>query len=187
MQSYDRDKEAVWKPYFLTEEDENQVQEYETYDDTLYVAVRKGYEHPEIPAKYISVIFDYSRYDDGNANEVNEYFSLNVDPTARPMNINVDYKDALYRTTRHIREALEGEKEPEALSGLEKSQSLPLQGENPGPEEDLLKLEQQTFIQIICGEKPVGYFDTFVKEWYAAGGKEITQKARTAVKEEKES
>lgn len=227
MQSYDRDKEAVWKPYFLTEEDENQVQEYETYDDTLYVAVRKGYEHPEIPAKYISVIFDYSRYDDGNANEVNEYFSLNVDPTARPMNINVDYKDALYRTTRHIREALEGEKKPEALSGLEKSyyttckayldgslttanawaaytsritavglladsgfetaQSLPLQGENPGPEEDLLKLEQQTFIQIICGEKPVGYFDTFVKEWYAAGGKEITQKARTAVKEEKES
>ena len=154
-------------------------------------------------------------------------FSLNVDPTARPMNINVDYKDALYRTTRHIREALEGEKKPEALSGLEKSyyttckayldgslttanawaaytsritavglladsgfetaQSLPLQGENPGPEEDLLKLEQQTFIQIICGEKPVGYFDTFVKEWYAAGGKEITQKARTAVKEEKES
>lgn len=44
MQSYDRDKEAVWKPYFLTEEDENQVQEYETYDDTLYVAVRKGYD-----------------------------------------------------------------------------------------------------------------------------------------------
>lgn len=67
------------------------------------------------------MIFDYSRYDDGNANEVNEYFSLNVDPTARPMNINVDYKDALYRTTRHIREALEGEKKPEALSGLEKS------------------------------------------------------------------
>ena len=80
MESYDYDREAEWKPYFFTEQDENVLQEYETFEDRLYVVVRKGYEHPEIVAKYISVIFDYSRYDDKEANEVNEYFSLNVDP-----------------------------------------------------------------------------------------------------------
>lgn len=220
MESYDYDKNAEWTPYFFTKEDENVLQEYETFEDRLYVVVRKGYEHPEIVAKYISVIFDYSRYDDKEANEVNEYFSLNVDPTARPLNINVDYRDTLYQTTENIRNALNKEKPSSSLTGLEKSyyrtckayldgnlttanawaaytsritavgtlvdlnfksrQPLPLSGEGLKVGEDLLKLEQQTFIQIVCGEKTVGYFDTFVKEWYAAGGKDFTQKARTA-------
>lgn len=224
MESYDYDKNAEWTPYFFTKEDENVLQEYETFEDRLYVVVRKGYEHPEIVAKYISVIFDYSRYDDKEANEVNEYFSLNVDPTARPLNINVDYRDTLYQTTENIRNALNKEKPSSSLTGLEKSyyrtckayldgnlttanawaaytsritavgtlvdlnfksrQPLPLSGEGLKVGEDLLKLEQQTFIQIVCGEKTVGYFDTFVKEWYAAGGKDFTQKARTASENE---
>lgn len=224
MESYDYDKNAEWTPYFFTKEDENVLQEYETFEDRLYVVVRKGYEHPEIVAKYISVIFDYSRYDDKEANEVNEYFSLNVDPTARPLNINVDYRDTLYQTTENIQNALNKEKPSSSLTGLEKSyyrtckayldgnlttanawaaytsritavgtlvdlnfksrQPLPLSGEGLKVGEDLLKLEQQTFIQIVCGEKTVGYFDTFVKEWYAAGGKDFTQKARTAAENE---
>ena len=224
MESYDYDKNAEWTPYFFTKEDENVLQEYETFEDRLYVVVRKGYEHPEIVAKYISVIFEYSRYDDKEANEVNEYFSLNVDPTARPLNINVDYRDTLYQTTENIRNALNKEKPSSSLTGLEKSyyrtckayldgnlttanawaaytsritavgtlvdlnfksrQPLPLSGEGLKVGEDLLKLEQQTFIQIVCGEKTVGYFDTFVKEWYAAGGKDFTQKARTAAENE---
>lgn len=224
MESYDYDKNAEWTPYFFTKEDENVLQEYETFEDRLYVVVRKGYEHPEIVAKYISVIFDYSRYDDKEANEVNEYFSLNVDPTARPLNINVDYRDTLYQTTENIRNTLNKEKPSSSLTGLEKSyyrtckayldgnlttanawaaytsritavgtlvdlnfksrQPLPLLGEGLKVGEDLLKLEQQTFIQIVCGEKTVGYFDTFVKEWYAAGGKDFTQKARTAAENE---
>ena len=224
MESYDYDKNAEWTPYFFTKEDENVLQEYETFEDRLYVVVRKGYEHPEIVAKYISVIFDYSRYDDKEANEVNEYFSLNVDPTARPLNIDVDYRDTLYQTTENIRNALNKEKPSSSLTGLEKSyyrtckayldgnlttanawaaytsritavgtlvdlnfksrQPLPLSGEGLKVGEDLLKLEQQTFIQIVCGEKTVGYFDTFVKEWYAAGGKDFTQKARTAAENE---
>ena len=49
------------------------------------MVVRKGYEHPEIVAKYVSAIFDQSRYaNDSAAREVNDYFSINVDPTARP-------------------------------------------------------------------------------------------------------
>lgn len=218
MSSYSANPQADWQPYFLTREDENKVQTFESYSDWQYVVVRKGYEHPEIVPKYISVMFDYSRYQDKKAEEINEYFALNVDPTARPMNINVDYRDALYRTTRNIRDALEGDYPIESLSGLEKSyyntcksylngnlttanawaayasritavgllvdsgieSNIPLSlgevdGEVPS---DLLKLEKQAFLQIVCGEKPVAYFDTFVSEWYTQGGKELTQKVR---------
>ena len=120
--SYDSDHTADWKPYFFTAEQENQVQTFVSYDDWMYVVVRKGYEHPEIVCKYVSAIFDYSRYeDDRYAREVNEYFSINVDPTARPMNINVDYRDALYRSGENIRKALTNELSLTELSGLERS------------------------------------------------------------------
>ena len=37
--------------------------------------VRKGYEHPEIIMKIVSVLFDYSRFEDKeNADEINSYF-----------------------------------------------------------------------------------------------------------------
>ena len=218
MSSHSADPQAEWQPYFLTSEDENKVQTFESYSDWQYVVVRKGYKHPEIVPKYISVMFDYSRYQDKKAEEINEYFALNVDPTARPMNINVDYRDALYRTTRNIRDALEGDYPIESLSGLEYSyfntcksylngnlttanawaayasritavgllvdsgfeSNIPLSlGEVDGEvSSNLLKLEKQAFLQIVSGEKPVAYFDTFVSEWYSQGGKELTQKVR---------
>lgn len=122
ISSYDEDNTAEWKPFYLTAEEENKVQTFTSYDDWMYIVVRKGYEHPEIVGKYVSAIFDYSRYeDDQYAREVNEYFSINVDPTARPMNINVDYKDGLYRSGKNIREALMNTISITELSGLEKS------------------------------------------------------------------
>lgn len=39
---------------------------------------------------------------------------------------------------------------------------------------NLEKLEADTYIQIIMGEQPVDYFDTFVENWKAQGGDEIT-------------
>lgn len=39
---------------------------------------------------------------------------------------------------------------------------------------NLEKLEVDTYIQIIMGEQPVDYFDTFVENWKAQGGDEIT-------------
>ena len=120
--AYSADNTAVWKPYLFSYENDKKVQVFESYDDSMYVVVRKGFEHPEIVGKYVSALFDYARYgDDQYADEVNEYFGLNVDPTARPMNINVDYYDGLYRSGENIRKALEGEKAVEELSGLEKS------------------------------------------------------------------
>ena len=41
--------------------------------------------------------------------------------------------------------------------------------------QSLQDLEQETFLQIIAGEKPLDYFDTFVVEWYENGGAELTE------------
>ena len=56
----------------------------------------------------MSTLFDYGRFEDQKqSDEINEYFSLNVDPTARPLNINVDYWDAIYRVQQNIQDVLD--------------------------------------------------------------------------------
>lgn len=217
IESARKDKTAEWTPYLLTSGDDSQNRVFESYKDWMYVVVRKGYEHPEIIGKYISVLFDYTRYADTNAHEINDYFSLNVDPTARPLNINVDYWDGLYRVTDHIQDVMNGEMRQQELTGIEKAyyntcksyldgnlttanawaayasriQAVGLlsesgrgvhtlsmgdvKGEIP---QHLQKLETEAFLQIIVGEKPAEYFDTFVEEWYAEGGAELTRQVQ---------
>ena len=86
-----------------------------------YVVVRKGYEHPEIVMKIISVLFDYSRYEAKDADEVNDYFALNVEPTARPLVINVDYNEATFQITKDIQSVMSDMRKEESLSAIEKS------------------------------------------------------------------
>jgi len=72
--------------------------------------------------KIISVLFDYSRFEDvENTDEINSYFALNVDPTARPLVINVDYNEAIYNVTKDIRRVMVGTQNVSNLSALEKS------------------------------------------------------------------
>ena len=106
MDEYRKNNETDWEPYYLTADAIRTVEVYSTFWDSKYVVVRKGYEHPEIVMKILSVLFDYSRYEAEDADEVNSYLALNVDPTARPLMIYVDYNEATYMVTRHIREAL---------------------------------------------------------------------------------
>lgn len=217
--SYSEDKSAEWKPYLFAEDVQDEPQTFESYDEWMYVVVRKGYEHPEIVGKYVSAIFDYSRYEDNHyASEVNDYFSINVDPTARPMNINVDYIDALYRCGDNLQKALEREISVTELSGLEKSYyntccsflngnlttangwaayasriqavevldsigtrkkpAISLGAADADIPQNLQDLESTAFLKIIAGEEPVDYFDTFVQEWYAGGGGELTENVR---------
>lgn len=44
-----------------------------------------------IACKIINGLFDYVRYDGTYNSEFEEYYQNNVDPTARPLAINVDY------------------------------------------------------------------------------------------------
>ena len=213
---YEKDKEIDWEPYYLQKSETDDA--YDSFRDNKYVVVRKGYEHPEIVMKIISVLFDYTRYEANDADEVNEYFALNVDPTARPLVIKVDYNEATFQITKDIRAVEDGTKKEESLSAIEKSyydacESF-LHGKSSTPADwaayksrisavgllvdggyqskerrylddtdgelpkSLQQLEKKSFIQIIMGEKPISYFDTFVKEWYDQGGEEITEQIR---------
>ena len=119
MDIYETDKDAEWMPYYLQEVDWKNV--YASFSDSKYVVVRKGYEHPEIVMKIISVLFDYSRYTAEDADEVNEYFALNVDPTARPLVINVDYNEATFQITKDILAVMSGQRQESTLSEIAKS------------------------------------------------------------------
>lgn len=216
MESYEKNSEADWEPYYLQELADKNV--YESFRDNKYVVVRKGYEHPEIVMKIISVLFDYTRYEAEDAREVNEYFALNVDPTARPLAINVDYNEATYQVTENIEAALNGNYPEGNLTAIEQSYyqacSSYLSGKDYTAEDwaayksrisavgllvdkhytpavrsylddaggeipqSLRQFETSTFIQIIMGEKPVSYFETFVEQWYQQGGHELTQQIR---------
>lgn len=216
MESYEKNSEADWEPYYLQELADKNV--YESFRDNKYVVVRKGYEHPEIVMKIISVLFDYTRYEAEDAREVNEYFALNVDPTARPLVINVDYNEATYQATENIEAALNGNYPEGNLTAIEQSyyqaSSSYLSGNDYTAEDwaayksrisavgllvdkhytpavrsylddaggeipqSLRQFETSTFIQIIMGEKPVSYFETFVEQWYQQGGHELTQQIR---------
>lgn len=118
LEAMDADEEADWKPYYFgIGRPENT---YEAFRDNKYVVVRKGYEHPEIVMKIISVLFDHTRYDADDADEVNGYFALNVEPSARPLVINVDYNEAAFQVTGNIRKALQGELPADELNFIEK-------------------------------------------------------------------
>ncbi len=214
MDGWKKNKAANWEPYYFPEDRKESANPYNSSRDSKFVVVRKGYEHPEIVMKIISVLFDYSRYEAEDAQEMTDYFALNVDPTARPLVINVDYNEETYQVTRNIRKVLSGEMEEEKLSAIEKSYyeacrnyldggeytaedwaayksrisavGLLVDGGYVPPKRRYLTkgdreipqalkiLERNAFIQIIMGEQDISYFDTFVEEWYAQGGKELT-------------
>lgn len=46
---------------------------------------------------------------------------------------------------------------------------------------NLKKLENETFLKIIIGEKPIDEFDSFVEKWEAEGGKEIIAEIQEAI------
>ena len=119
MDQIENDPDEEWEPYYF--KSSKTVHTYASFRDNKYVVVRKGYEHPEIVMKIISVLFDYTRYEAKDADEVNGYFALNVDPTARPLVINVDYNEATYTVTRNIRKTLAGEITASSLSAIEQS------------------------------------------------------------------
>ena len=49
---------------------------------------------------------------------------------------------------------------------------------DPTLSNDLGEIRTKAYIEIITGAKPVSYFDTFVKEWWAAGGEQLTRDAQ---------
>lgn len=119
---YDADSEAEWVPYLISNS-ENGTTKYCTQKMTgNYIVVRKGFEHPEVVTKILSVMFDYMRYSyEDPQGEFQMYYQINVDPTARPLAVNVDYKHALGICYDTLCDVLSGALLPDELPLLEKS------------------------------------------------------------------
>lgn len=216
MEAVQKNPKAEWRPYLLSNCEDGTTRYAQQNASIQYVVVRKGYEHPEVVMKMVSVLFDYARYSDSDNEDFIHYYQWNVDPTARPIYINVDHRDALNYCYENLVAALNGEKDVSELEQLEQSyyQSCLAYKNNPKlatadqwaaytsriesckvladakTEEirtyyfaetetmraiwwKLKEMQKQAYLEIITGQKPLDYFDTFVSQWYEAGGEEI--------------
>lgn len=227
MQARSKNKDADWRPYLIETDSDGKTSYVQQNPVGKYVVVRKGFEYPEIVIKMHNVLFNKLQQDDSQLNEIAQYYKRNVDPTARPCSINVDYENALERSYENIQGALTGEVDPQSLElmnysyykackrymekGKEASDadwaayitrivacSLLQEdkvkkvdtyylGENTKTMEkeweSLMALEKETYLSIITGEKPLFYFDTFVKQWKANGGEQITKEVNQTYQE----
>lgn len=121
MEAVSTDPEADWQPYLIETDDDGSTSYHSHQPSYKYVVVRKGYEHPEVACKIVSVLFDYVRYEEKDNDNFKKYYQNNVDPTARPLAINVDYSDALSICYSEIIDVLNGTKDESELPILEKS------------------------------------------------------------------
>lgn len=121
MQAVEQNKEAEWQPYLIATEKSGLTSYHTQNPSGKYIVVRKGYEYPEIACKIVSVLFDYLRYNDRDNQEIVDYYKENVDPTARPFAINVDYNNALQICYGELNHVFAGDKSADDLNVLEYS------------------------------------------------------------------
>lgn len=121
MQAVEQNKDAEWQPYLIATEKSGLTSYHTQNPSGKYIVVRKGYEYPEIACKIVSVLFDYLRYNDRDNQEIVDYYKENVDPTARPFAINVDYNNALQICYGELNHVFAGNKSADDLNVLEYS------------------------------------------------------------------
>ena len=121
MQAVEQNKDAEWQPYLIATEKSGLTSYHTQNPSGKYIVVRKGYEYPEIACKIVSVLFDYLRYNDRDNQEIVDYYKENVDPTARPFAINVDYNNALQICYGELNHVFAGDKSADDMNVLEYS------------------------------------------------------------------
>lgn len=221
MKVMEKNPDAEWAPYRIATDADGSTKYAIATPSTRFVVVRKGYEHPEIIMKIVSVLFDKIMYEDKEAGELAQCFQDNVDPTARPLAINVDYQDALSRCYQSLRDALTGKKDVGDLTLLEgayyegcyryqqngiqsswedwaaytsritacsvldddkiQKVSTLFYGKTDTMQKKwwkLEKMEKEAYLKIVTGDRPLSYFDRFVREWKREGGDRITREVR---------
>ena len=104
MQARSKNKDADWRPYLIETDSDGKTSYVQQNPVGKYVVVRKGFEHPEIVIKMHNVLFNKLQQEDSQLNEIAQYYKRNVDPTARPCSINVDYENALERSYENIQD-----------------------------------------------------------------------------------
>lgn len=178
MDAVANDSDARWQPYLIATDDDGSTSYHTQNPSGKYIVVRKGYEHPELACKIISVLFDYLRYDDKDNEEIMNYYKQNVDPTARPLAINVDYNNALQICYSELEDVFSGVKQPEELKVLEYSyyeacSSYLADEENASAEDWAAYTSRITACEILGSAKTnkveslyFGETTTMVSEWW---------------------
>jgi putative aldouronate transport system substrate-binding protein len=115
------DPDSEWVCLLLPSDEDGTVTFYNEAPSSQYVVVSKEYEHPEIVCKILSVQFDYLRFEMKDNEEINKYDELNVDQTAKPLVINVDYAKALQYSHENIVSVIEGESSLSDVPNLDAS------------------------------------------------------------------
>lgn len=121
MNCLKNNKDAKWEPFMIPTNEDGSTSFCSQNSSNKFVVVRKGYEHPEIVMKECSVLFDYFNNSNKEASEIKQYYVDNVDPTARPFAINLDYKNALVDGYKNITSVLNGEEDVQDLQLIEYS------------------------------------------------------------------
>lgn len=179
MQAVEQNKDAEWQPYLIATE-ESGLTSYHTQNPSgKYIVVRKGYEYPEIACKIVSVLFDYLRYNDRDNQEIVDYYKENVDPTARPFAINVDYNNALQICYGELNHVFAGDKSADDLNVLEYSyyeacESYLKDAENASAEDWAAYTSRITACKILNGGRTnkveslyFGETETMVTDWWS--------------------
>ncbi|MEE3393394.1 MAG: extracellular solute-binding protein [Lachnospiraceae bacterium] len=179
MESVAKDPEADWIPCLISTDKDGTTHFASQNPTGNYVVVRKGYEHPEVVMKIISILFDKMSYGNKKTKALEDYYKDNVDPTARPLSINVDYKNALSICYRDLNSVLEDGGDTSQLDLLEGSyysackDFLASKGANPKPEDWAAYTSRITACKEIGAdsvvEVPCFFFsetETMKKKWW---------------------
>ncbi|WP_120462034.1 extracellular solute-binding protein [Paenibacillus aceti] len=100
--------DAEWVSYIAPQAEDGSLTMFTGNPSSSYLVVRKGFEHPELAVKMVSLQYDYQRYqekDEEVLKQFADYSQLNV--SGSPIIVNIDYYDAFYRNVDIMKEALE--------------------------------------------------------------------------------
>lgn len=123
--NYKLNQNVKWKAYLVPVDDKGNVKMYTQNMATNYVVVRKGYEHPEVVVKGLNVRCGVNETDTQAVNtdemkklaeDVKECDKLGVDGSLYPINIYVDYRDAVARLHKTAQKYLNKEVKLEDIS-----------------------------------------------------------------------
>lgn len=123
--SYELNPDVEWRAYIIPAGKDGKVTMWAgNPNQDSYFVVRKGFEHPELLVKAKSLTLDYNQGDasySDDSEECKEY----VDWVAHGYGVEFiggfDWFDAAERAYLHIKEAMEGTRDPNTMSSYERS------------------------------------------------------------------
>ncbi|WP_010239836.1 extracellular solute-binding protein [Clostridium arbusti] len=106
---------AKWMPYIAPVNSDGTVTAYTQNTAGDYFVVRKGFKHPELLPKILSVLSDKLVYQDYLEPEILNYNKIGVDSGVTPVGILVNDNSATTDMYKNMNLALQGKKNPESL------------------------------------------------------------------------